>query len=126
MTKEYQGRHYSNDMTGCPTRSDVLEMYFKAKQTTEEYTDEFGNTIYPVNGEWGWDDLVVTMKPLTDEEVQEYRDIINRISKTWDYDESLNEIISEEAKAYFAGDKTVDETCEIIQNRATTYVKESK
>ena len=101
-------------------------MYFKAKQTTEEYTDEFGNTIYPVNGEWGWDDLVVTMKPLTDEEVQEYRDIINRISKTWDYDESLNEIISEEAKAYFAGDKTVDETCEIIQNRATTYVKESK
>ena len=79
-----------------------------------------------MSGEWGWDDLIVEMKPLSDEQVTEFRTIIDKVSDTWDYDSSLNEIITEEAKAYFAGDKTVDETCKIIQNRASTYIKESK
>lgn len=125
MTKEYQGQNYNNGR-GCPTRLDVLESYFKAKQATQEYTDEYGNKVYPMSGEWGWDDLIVEMKPLSDEQVTEFRTIIDQVSDTWDYDSSLNEIITEEAKAYFAGDKTVDETCKIIQNRASTYIKESK
>jgi hypothetical protein len=35
-------------------------------------------------------------------------------------------IISEETAAYFAGGKTAEETAKIIQNRATTYLEETK
>ena len=33
-------------------------------------------------------------------------------------------IISEETAPFFAGDKGIDEVCDIIQSRALTYVKE--
>ena len=125
MTKDYQGHHYTNAF-GCPTRKDVLEAFYKSKTTTEEYDDEFGNHIYPTEGSWGWDDLIVEVKPVSNEEIEFFNTTINRISGIWEYDDSLNTIIEEEAKAYFAGEKSVDEVCEIIQNRATTYVQENK
>lgn len=125
MTKDYQGHHYTNAF-GCPTRKDVLEAFYKSKTTTEEYDDEFGNHIYPTEGSWGWDDLIVEVKPASNEEIEFFNTTINRISGIWEYDDSLNTIIEEEAKAYFAGEKSVDEVCEIIQNRATTYVQENK
>ena len=37
---------------------------------------------------------------------------------------SLETIIAEAAGAYFAGDKTLEETAELIQNRAALYVSE--
>ena len=125
MTKDYQGHHYTNAF-GCPTRKDVLEAFYKSKTTTEEYDDEFGNHIYPTEGSWGWHDLIVEVKPVSNEEIEFFNTTINRISGIWEYDDSLNTIIEEEAKAYFAGEKSVDEVCEIIQNRATTYVQENK
>ena len=45
------------------------------------------------------------------------------IDKMKDY---LFEIIDEETKPFFAGDKSADETAKTIQNRATTYLNESK
>ena len=42
------------------------------------------------------------------------------------WDDSLGEIIMEIAGAYFAGDKTLDETAELIQNRANLYISEQK
>ena len=42
------------------------------------------------------------------------------------WDSSLGEIIVEIAGAYFAGDKTLDETAELIQNRAQLYLDEQR
>lgn len=42
------------------------------------------------------------------------------------WDRSLGEIIVEIAGAYFAGDKTLDETAELIQNRAQLYLDEQR
>jgi hypothetical protein len=39
---------------------------------------------------------------------------------------AINDIIREETDAYFAGDRSAEETAKIIQNRATTYLEESK
>ena len=39
-------------------------------------------------------------------------------------DPSLTAIITETAGAYFAGDKSLDETADLIQNRASLYVNE--
>ena len=39
---------------------------------------------------------------------------------------AIQAIIEEELPAYFADDKTVDDVCKIIQNRAQTYVWEQR
>ena len=39
-------------------------------------------------------------------------------------DSALADIIAGTAGAYFAGDKTLDETVELIQNRASLYISE--
>lgn len=40
------------------------------------------------------------------------------------YDETLREIIIESCAAYFSGDKSLDETVDLIQSRANIYVQE--
>lgn len=40
--------------------------------------------------------------------------------------DALLDIICEQAQPYFAGDKTLEETAELIQNRASLYVNENK
>lgn len=127
MTKEYQGKQVGNGMmNGNPTRQDAFDMMMKAKTTTEKYTDEFGQEIQPLDSSWGWDDLEVKIVPLTDKEAQMYKDLINNTKKSGGYNNALMEIITEEAKAYFAGEKSLDETADIIQNRIKTYVNENR
>ena len=40
------------------------------------------------------------------------------------YDSGLHTILLEESEAYFAGDKTLDETVEIMQKLAVLYMNE--
>ena len=101
-------------------------MYLNTFTAKEDYTDEFGNYIYAREGTVGMNDVETTIKPLTDAEVQVFKDQVDSVSRIWSTDQSLYNIICEEAGAYFAGDKTVDETVALIQNRATTYVQENR
>ena len=126
ITRDYQGENYYDNMEGCPTRKDIYEMYLKTYITDEVYTDEFGNEVLPREGSMGMNQLVVDIKPLSQQEIDRFNSQIDSISRTWSVDTSLYEIISEEAAAYFAGDKSVDETASLIQDRAQTYIKESK
>lgn len=124
MTKEYQvGDGY---MWYNPTNIDAFEMFMKTKTATKGYKDEFGNSIEPVSGSWGYDDIEIKVGPLSKEEEQVYRDLVNNTTKVVTYDDSVIEIINEEAANYFKGQKSLDETADIIQNRVTTYVNESR
>ena len=127
VSRERMGKSYANNMGGgMPTRKDVYESYLKACMATESYTDEFGNEIKPVEGGVGIGSVTVDLKPLTEEEIQQFRDLTDEVSRVWETDQSLFDIIDEETKPYFAGDKSADETAKTIQNRATTYLNESK
>lgn len=126
ISRDYQARKYWNSDFGCPTRKDIFEMYLNTFTAKEDYTDEFGNYIYAREGTVGMNDVETTIKPLTDAEVQVFKDQVDSVSRIWSTDQSLYNIICEEAGAYFAGDKTVDETVALIQNRATTYVQENR
>ena len=126
MTRECQGKQAGNMMYGNPTRQDCFDMMMKAKTATEKYTDEFGQEVLPLDSSWGWDDLEVKIVPLTDKEAKLYEDLVNNTKKFGGYNNALMEIITEEAKAYFAGEKSLDETADIIQNRIKTYVNENR
>ncbi len=123
MTKDYQGKQLYGNM---PTRKDAFDMMMKTKTTKEKYKDEFGNEIEPLDSSWGWDDMEIPIKPLTPEQEQQYRDLVNNTKKSGRYDYNMLNIVQEEAEHYFAGEKSVDETADIIQNRIKTYVNENR
>jgi ABC-type glycerol-3-phosphate transport system substrate-binding protein len=111
---------------GFPLRKDSLESIIKAKSTTTSYVDEFGNEITPLESTWGWDDLEVEIKPLTDEQVEMLRELIASADHLSGAQEDIMSIITEEADDYFNGVKSKDEVVNIIQNRVSTYVNENK
>ena len=70
---------------------------------------------------------IVQFPPLTRKEharIQELCDSTARSSLL--VDQELVDLVMEAAGPYFAGDKTLDETVQLIQNRATLYVNEQK
>jgi len=127
LTREYQGKIYYGNTYAIPTRQDIFEMYLTMCQATEKYTDEFGNEVYPLDGAMSVDDnIYVEAGPMSDEDIEVLRNIVNHIGTIQSYDANVAQIINEEAEPYFNGDKTVDEVCELIQNRVQTYVSENK
>ena len=62
---------------------------------------------------------------LTQEQADAFRDYVNSAAVAGSYDEDIMNIITEEAAAYFAGDKTADEVADLIQNRVTIYLGET-
>ena len=71
-------------------------------------------------------DGVVVKLDFTDRDEARLRELINNLSPLPNGYDFVRAIISEEASMYFAGDKTLDETVKIIQNRVETYVSERK
>lgn len=127
MTKEYQGKQVSSGNTwNTPTRKDALELRNKIAMATKKFKDEYGNEHEPTDSSWGWDDFEVKVKPSTQEEVDMYMDLIDNTKKVGGWNQAIFDIIIEESKAYFSGDKSVDEAADIIQNRVKTYVNENR
>ncbi|MDR2599552.1 MAG: extracellular solute-binding protein [Oscillospiraceae bacterium] len=58
------------------------------------------------------------------EEINNFLTFINSINKMIEYDDVLYKIVSESARDYFNGLRTVEEAARIIQSRASIYVSE--
>lgn len=67
-----------------------------------------------------------TIRNATKEEEQRYEDLLNSISKIELCDKAVFDIVQESLEPYFAGDKALDETVALIQNRVGLYVNESR
>jgi hypothetical protein len=70
------------------------------------------------------DETVPGAGPLPQEVVDYLYEAMNGITSYMETDDTLQSIISEETAPYFAGQKTLDEVCAIIQNRAQLYIGE--
>ena len=124
MTKEYQGK--TMDRYYIPTRQDCFNLMIEAAMTTEKYTNEMGREIFPREGGYDYGNMVVEEKPMTQKQADEFIAIIDNTKKCGRYDWTLMEIVEEEAEHYFAGEKSLDVTVDIIQNRIKTYVNENR
>lgn len=116
-----------------PIRKDMLEETFaKAMKENGSY-DEDGNIMLDENGEpmiwpkvtWGFDDWQCEVYAATPEQVQAVRDLIDSSVAATNNDETILNIIQEEAQAYFEGQKSAQEVAGIIQSRVQTYVSEN-
>lgn len=68
--------------------------------------------------------LQVEDRALSQEEVDAVREYVFSIRQFGGCISTVLDIVKEEAAAYFAGDKTAEETAEIIQNRVQMYLNE--
>ena len=71
-------------------------------------------------------DYDYVIRAATKDERQRYESLLNSIDKIDLCDKTIFDIVQEFAGSYFAGDKTLDETIQLIQNRVTLYVNEQR
>ncbi len=67
----------------------------------------------------------IKKKPLSQEEVDKFRDYVISIDTRYESANEISNIISEECSAFFSGQKTPEEVAEIIQNRVSVYINEN-
>lgn len=125
MSREYFSKH-GMMYNEVPTRKDCFEDMMKRSTATEEYTDDFGNKVFPISGGYGYDDFEVTTEPLTEAQAETFRDIVSRVDREYTYEEEIMEIINEEAAPFFDGQKSAKDVADIIQNRVSTYINENR
>jgi ABC-type glycerol-3-phosphate transport system substrate-binding protein len=75
-------------------------------------TDYIGDTEY-------------TLDPLTQAQLDEFKEYINGAAISGNYDSDIIDIITEEAAAYYSGDKSAEEVTKLIQNRVSIYLGET-
>ena len=119
---------YDEDMNGFPASKAEFEKMVRRCTATEEYTDENGQTVKPIDDEYtAYDGNVYDIGPATEKEVSELRNIIKHsIVTVLDNDDDGYKIIAEEAEKYFSGEKSLDETVSVIQDRMKKYVNENR
>ena len=132
---EFLRRLYSYDFQkqasgsyGLPVRKDALEKKMEYAMATKAYKDDDGTQVTPIDDSYTIDSFTVNIKPYTKAHMDLFRTIVGRIGKESNYDTYFNdisEIITEETKALYAGDKTAKETAEILQSRVKIYVSEN-
>lgn len=110
---------------GFPIKLSALDRMMEEAKNKQFYFDASGEKIEYEATMW-IENTEVVMGDNTDEDNAKVMDLINSVSYISRYDRSLEKIVTEEAAAYFAGQKTAGEAAGIIQNRASIYVSESR
>ncbi|MDE5951928.1 MAG: extracellular solute-binding protein [Acetatifactor sp.] len=122
LTPEYQSGDQIWDMP-------VLKSAFldQAKKAMERpyWTDENGNKEY-YDDTWYVNGEDIVLEPFTQEEVDEICEFIYSVNRLPYYNENISNIITEEAEAFFVGQKSVQEVAGVIQSRVQVYVNENR
>ena len=126
---------YQTNMWSFPIVKSAFEAQ-AAKAMEQEYaTDANGNQVLDENGNpipistggmsYG-NEPMIELYAVTQEQYDAVMDVINSTTSYLDYDLNVLDTISQEAAAYFSGDKTVEEVSKLIQNRVSLYMQEQK
>ena len=129
LTEEYQMEGYY-----LPTNQKTFEKQLEKAMEVEYEKDANGNYLLDENGERipvsrgsVYDGMeTYDIYATTPRQAQMLREVIASATKMMDYDMSIINIVKEEAAAYFAGQKTAQEVCKLIQSKANIYINEQK
>ena len=129
MTEEYQTDENGNvvkDENGNPIRIPKMTYYTTDAGGGVAFaaTTETAASTVVIGGSGVNEDGSISIYAMTQEQVDQILDLINTTTAVYGYDESILNIISDEAAAYFAGEKSLDDTANMIQSRVNLYVAE--
>ena len=121
FSEKYQMGLYN----GFPTNQAAFDKIIARAMEKETYIDpETGEEKEVSKGGWGWGSLDVEIFAATQEDIDEIMELIDSTSKLGVYDQSIQDIVMQEALGYFSGQKSAAETASVIQSRISMYVSE--
>lgn len=129
MTEEYQTDENGNvvkDENGNPIRIPKMTYYTTDTGGGVAFaaTTETAASTVVIGGSGVNEDGSISIYAMSQEQADQILDLINATTAVYGYDESILNIISDEAAAYFAGEKSLDDTANMIQSRVNLYVAE--
>ena len=131
LTEEHQDQEYIYQF---PTNRHVFDKFVEQWMTVSYQTDyQTGEPIYDENGEpakeiktWCWfgEGEEYEIYEMTQAQYDLFLNLYEKSTGVSRSNEDINTIIREECEAFFAGQKTAQETASLIQNRAGLFVFE--
>lgn len=118
---------------GFPIHKSALDMIFKEEMKAVYEKDKEGNIQEKSTDSWsagnfeeGKPVITIPFYAATKEEIERLKELFDSIGNSMEknLDRKILEIISEEAEAYFQGQKEIDEVADMIQSRSSLYIKE--
>lgn len=122
--KYFLSDKYQDKSNMFPIKLSSIEKKAEASKERPFFTDESGSKIYTDTETIGGQEVNIGVN--TNEDIRRVTEIINSADSTWHYDSQITKIITEEAAAYFAGQKSAEDVAEIIQNRVQNYLDENR
>ncbi len=132
LTEKGQDEMYDYNL---PTNMKLFNRYLEHEMTPEYEKDASGNFVLDENGnripvsKGGFgtaDGHVYEIYAITQEQADNLRAVINSTTKLANYNDSIFDIVNEQAQAFFAGQKSADEVAKLIQSKANIYVNEQR
>lgn len=111
LSEQYQQKNINvmtEETSGIPIRKDCFEQLMKEMEKSEDNETS----------------VDTTQQLLTEQQVKTFRSLVENTHKMITYDIEMMKIIEEEAQLYFAGERDVQSTMDMIQSRCTTYINE--
>lgn len=109
-----------------PSNKKAFENAAKEAMTPVYYTDpETGEQVEQSQGGYGYgNDFMIEIYAATQEQYDAFMELYERINTVYSYDNTIMELIQKDAGAFFAGQKTAEETARLIQSSVSLYVAE--
>ncbi len=108
----------------------LLRSAFDAKAEEEMEvayeTNENGEKVETATYVIGTNDFTLEVYAAKKEEVEAVKTLIEKLERVERVDEQVLSIITEEAGAYFEGQKTVEDVIQVVQSRANIYMNENR
>ena len=132
FTKDYQ----EENVYSMPSRLDVFDA--KAEEATTVQYQQNGDGQYLLDDDGEKIPVVRTtiwnketqkteeIYALTEDQVQQIRELILTTTKVADYNQELLDIVKEQAAPFFAGQKSAAEVAKLVQSKANIYVNEQR
>ena len=118
LTDEAQGDQWS-----LPVTRTAMKKFLEEVMKPQTYVDEKGQT-QPVEATGYIGDTEYKIGELTQDQADAFLHLMDEATPANDFDQNIMDIVSDEAAAFFSGDKTAKEVSDLIQNRVTIYLGE--
>ena len=126
---------YQRDLYSLPLSKNLFNEKLVEYMTVNYMKDANGNYRLDENGEkipvarlgtYGASGELQYFYALSHEQADKLVNLIETTTKTNDYNESINNIVKEQAAAYFSGQKSAQEVSKLVQSKANIYVNEQR
>lgn len=110
--------------TELPVLTSFWDDWMLRLTATESYTDRFGNQIAVGYNTYGMNGVVMEIESVSPEDAEEMKEMIAGATYVEPMDSEYIAIFSEEVQYYLNGERSIEETCEMLENRLKIALEE--